>query len=127
MELGTEEAVLDQMATAVIDWLALTYIEIMNEVNLSQIFIWFQEKTIIGAEILMHNPTPGLNFRAADLVRNLILASYMKRSLVEQEALYRKYWFLPLEKHLGPRMDQMLQKFLNLHLEPSLILDIPEK
>jgi len=127
MELGTEEAVLDQMATAVIDWLALTYIEIMNEVNLSQIFIWFQEKTIIGAEILMYNPTPGLNFRAADLVRNLILASYMKRSLVEQEALYRKYWFLRLEKHLGPRMDQMLQKFLNLHLEPSLILDIPEK
>ena len=104
---------LDQLATAVIDWLALTYIEILNEVNLAQIFVWFQEKTLIGAEKMIYNPTPGLNFRASDLVRNLILASYMEKPLSEQELLYREHWFLPIESHLGPRMDEMLKAFLD--------------
>ena len=38
---GKELTHLFQMITAVLDWLALTYIEILNEINLAQVFLWF--------------------------------------------------------------------------------------
>jgi hypothetical protein len=92
--------------------LALTYVEIMNDVNLPQIFCWFQERTLLGAELVMFNPCPGLNFRGCDMVRNLILSSYAYRPLSEQEAIYRRVWLEPFEKVLGERMDEMLDEFL---------------
>jgi len=67
---------------------------------------------------MLYNPTPGLDFRGADLVRNLILACYMGRPLAEQEVIYRKHWSFPFEQQLGSGMDDMLQAFLNQHLEP---------
>ena len=57
--------------------LALTYIEILNDVNLSQVFLWFQERELMSTKVLCYNPNPGLAFRASDMVRNLILSCYM--------------------------------------------------
>jgi len=92
----------------------LMFCEIHNKVNLAQVFLWLQEKTLYGMGALLYNPTPGIDFRASDMVRNLLLSVFMDRPHPEQEALYRVHWLEPLEfRHPGPKaMDTMLQAFL---------------
>ena len=46
---------------------------------------------------MIYNATPGLNFRGADMVRNLILSCYMGKTLEKQEEIYRNNWLFPFE------------------------------
>jgi len=68
--------------------MTLLYIEMLNELNLAQVFLWFQEKDIM-ISTMMYNSCPGVNFRACDMVRNLVLSTYMSRPLAEQEKTLR--------------------------------------
>ena len=38
--------------------------EILNDVDLAQVFLWFQEKSLFGMGALLHNPNPGACVRA---------------------------------------------------------------
>jgi len=44
-----------------LDLMGLTYCEILNEINLSQVFLWLQEKSLLGEGALVFNPAPGLS------------------------------------------------------------------
>uniref|UniRef100_A0A7S4PCP7 GmrSD restriction endonucleases N-terminal domain-containing protein n=1 Tax=Paramoeba aestuarina TaxID=180227 RepID=A0A7S4PCP7_9EUKA len=100
-------------------------IEIMNPIDYALVFLWFQEKSLFSSGSLLHNPSPGVSFRAIDLVRNLCLSPFMEYSLAQQEELYRKYWLGPIELKLGTRtvvLDGFLEKFLeqqNHHISKS--------
>ena len=59
-----------------------TYVEMLNKLNLSQVFLWFQEKELMGEASILHNATPGVDFSAIDLVRNLLLSKYMEQPLI---------------------------------------------
>ena len=63
--------------------IAMTYIQMMNKINLSQVFLWFQEKSLLSAGSLLHNPTPGVDFETRDLVRNLLLSKHMESPIQE--------------------------------------------
>lgn len=67
------------------------------ELNLCQVFLWLQERSLLSMGALLFNPNPGIRFEAADLTRNLFLANYMNKEQAEQEHVYRTYW-LPLER-----------------------------
>ena len=67
----------------------LTYIEILNEVDLAQIFLWFQEKSILGEGSLVYNKCPGVDFRTCDLIRNHVLSVHMYKPLQAQDMIYR--------------------------------------
>jgi hypothetical protein len=87
----------------------------MNEINLSQVFLWLQEKSLLGEASLLHDRTPGINFRASDLARNLLMSGFMHLTLEEQEETHRKYFINILEfKFASPdQMDIFLNNFLS--------------
>ena len=97
--------------------MSLMYCEILSDVNLAQVFLWLQEKTLFGMGALLYNPTPGVNFRPSDLVRNLLLSSFMNRDLEYQEEQYRKNWLDPIESKLpkddNTAFDKLLLTFLD--------------
>ena len=75
----------------------LTYVEIQGDaVNLAQAFQWLQEKTLFAAGAVLWNPAPGVHLAGSDLIRNAILAVFLRRSLREQESAYRDAWLDPL-------------------------------
>ena len=89
---------LEELSRQALYKMGLTLAEIQGPgVNLAQVFLWLQEKTLFGEGALLHNPTPGVDFAASDLQRNLVLASVAGRSLAEQEQFYRDRWLGPLE------------------------------
>merc|ERR1711907_478470 len=94
------------------------YIEIMNRVNLPQVFLWLHESAMFGQGSMLFNPQPGLEFTACDMVRNLILSSAMNKPLHEQEELLYSKWIQPIQSRCdGPHaVDEMLERFL-VHLE----------
>ena len=69
--------------------IALTYVEMLNKINLAQVFLWFQEKELMGEASLLFDPHPGVDFSAIDLVRNLLLSGYMENTLAEQEKVLK--------------------------------------
>ncbi len=88
---------LESLSHLALHKMGLTLVEVQNRVNLAQVFLWLQEKTLFGEAALLFNPSPGVDFSAADLERNLLLASVAGRSLSEQERFYREKWLEPLE------------------------------
>ena len=70
-----------------LDLMGVTFCEVMNEINLSQVsltslviidhisrilfqvFLWLQEKSLFGEAALCFNPAPGLFFTSVDMVR----------------------------------------------------------
>jgi len=67
-----------------LDRMGVTYCEILTEVNMAQVFLWLQEKSLFGEASLLHNPAPGIFFTAVDMVRNLLLAPTMDLNLADQ-------------------------------------------
>jgi hypothetical protein len=65
--------------------LTMTYIEMMNDIDLSQVFLWFQEKELLGAAAFLFNKSPGLKFKPSDMIRNLVLSCFMNESIETQE------------------------------------------
>ena len=84
---------------------SLMYIELLSaargtkkEINMQQIFLWMQEKTIFGMGRLLFNPHPGVDFTPIDLARNLIVSCVMNEpSLEKQMEFYKECWIVPLE------------------------------
>jgi hypothetical protein len=86
----------------------MMYCEIISEVNLPQVFLWLQEKTLLGMGALLYNPSRGINFEASDMARNLLLSTFSGVGEKEQERLYRKLWLEPLELPLRRRKKAIL-------------------
>ena len=103
-----------------LDVMAITFCEILNDIDFPQVFLWFQEKSLFSMGALLHNPAPGVAFRAADLLRNLMLAPSMRLSLQEQEILYRQRWLEPFERANGgsSRLDPILEAFIEEKMDP---------
>ena len=81
---------------------------------LLQVFLWLQEKSLLGEAALVFNPTPGLYFTGVDMVRNLLLAPVIDLSLAEQELQHRKLWLDPIESFfLGPESSADFNQTLN--------------
>jgi hypothetical protein len=78
--------------------MGLTLVEISKDVNLSQVYLWLQEKTVFGEGSVLYNPSPGVAMTAADLVRNLLVSAVAHRSLVDQERFHETLWLLPIER-----------------------------
>ncbi len=90
---------LEELANLTLLKMGLTFVLIENEVNLTQVFLWLQEKSLFGEAAMLYNPSPGVDFTCADLVRNLVLASVADRSIREQELFHETQWLKPVERH----------------------------
>ena len=76
-------------------------IEVESDIHLGQWFLWIQEKALFGFAALLYNNTPGVNFNAADLVKNLLMSVFIEKSMEEQESLYACQWVHPIQKIIG--------------------------
>ena len=85
-----------------------------------QVFLWIQEKSLLGSGSLCFNAQPGVVFQGSDMVRNLVLSCYMDRPLDEQEQVFHNLWIKPLDsKFKGDAMDQMLRAFIEFKHAPA--------
>ena len=105
-----------------LDLMGITYVEIINDINMAQVFLWLQEKSLFGEAALVFNPTPGNYFTAVDMARNLLLSPTMDQSIQDQETFYRKYWLDPVEanfagQHQLHRFNQCLADFVKMKTE----------
>ena len=55
----------------------IMYCEILTPINLSQVFLWMQEKSLLGMGALLKNDNPGIPFSCGDLARNLLLCPFI--------------------------------------------------
>ena len=96
-----------------LDHFYIMYMECQNDINLPQLFLWLQEKSLFSMGALLYNPTPGVKFSSCDLIRNLLLSTITKLSQQDQEAFYSKYW-IPLEKNFDQSnaFDLFIAEFL---------------
>ena len=101
--------------------MGFVYVGILNDVNLAQVFLWLQEKSLFGFGALLHNAAPGQDFRASDLVRNLLMSPCMNWPLAEQEAHHQRYWISTIEaEHRTPQaVDHLLIEFLKNEIPPQ--------
>ena len=77
-------------------------------------FLWLQEKSLLGEAALVFNPAPGLFFTGVDMIRNLILAPVIDLSLQEQEDFHRSLWLDPVESFFsGQENSAEFNKTLN--------------
>jgi len=89
------------------------YVELLNNDNLQQIFLWMQEKSVFGMGRLLYNPHPGVDFTPIDLARNLVVSSVMNEPLEEQVSFYRSCWLIPLEERFGTdQLGKILTQFV---------------
>merc|ERR1711915_946536 len=94
-------------------WMRMMKIEVESDINLGQWFLWIQEKALFGFAALLYNDTPGVNFNAADLVKNLLMSVFIEKSMEEQECLYACQWVHPIQKIIGhDALDNFLHRFL---------------
>ena len=80
-----------------LDLMGVMLVEIVNDINMAQVFLWLQEKSLFGEASLLYNPTPGVYFTAVDMARNLLLSPMMSESIADQERFYRQNWLEPIE------------------------------
>lgn len=90
---------LAHLCVAQLDSVYYMHIEALNEINLAQVFLWLQEKSLFGMGALLYNPTPGVAFHATDLIRNLLLAPSANCLISTQERMHRA-WFDGLERRV---------------------------
>ena len=69
--LSVEE--IEKMFHNAIHKMSIMLVIVMNDVNLGQIYLWLQEKSIFGEGALVHNASPGEFLAGGDMVRNLVL------------------------------------------------------
>ncbi|CUG61050.1 Hypothetical protein, putative [Bodo saltans] len=100
-----------------VDEMYLVSIEIQNDPDLAQVFLWLQEKSLLGMGALLQNLAPGVEFHAADLVRNILFAPFMRKYGLGSDALascYKTLWLLPIEAAAGTpaAVDALIDKVL---------------
>jgi hypothetical protein len=96
--------ILTEIFHQAVDEMYLVSVEIQNDPDLAQVFLWLQEKTLLGMGSLLENLAPGVEFHAADLVRNILFAPLMRKHGLGSEALLQQYqtlWLHPIELRAG--------------------------
>ena len=76
-------------------------VTVETEVNLCQWFLWLQEKSLMGFAALLTNDTPGVSFRAGDLIKNLLLSVFLEKSVSFQDEVYNKFWSRRMQELMG--------------------------
>jgi hypothetical protein len=96
-----------------LDFFFIMYMELKNEINMPQLYLWMQEKSLFSLGSLLHNPAPGIRFLAIDLVRNLLISPIISLPQIEQESFYNLHW-LPLENRFenASLFDKFLAQFV---------------
>jgi len=91
--------------------MALMYVEVLNEINMTALFLWMQDSSVMN---IMFNPQPGIHMTGVDMVRNLVMSSYMDLPLSEQERHYFALWLEPLELRCAgvEHMEVLLEAFI---------------
>jgi hypothetical protein len=74
-------AALEAVLRHAVERMYVIYVDILSDVDLAQVFLWMQEKSLFGMGALLYNAAPGITFHAADLARNLFLAPFMDQNL----------------------------------------------
>ena len=99
-----------------LDLMSVMSVEIVNNINFAQVFVWYQEKSLFGPGALLHNPTPGMAFTAVDMARNLLLSPFMSETMERQEEFYRTHWLQPIEScfHNAQDFNSALFEFIKL-------------
>ena len=64
-------------------------------------FLWLQEKSLMGFAALLTNDTPGVSFRAGDLIKNLLLSVFLEKSVSFQDEVYNKFWSRRMQELMG--------------------------
>ena len=68
----------------------------------------------MGEASILYNSTPGVDFSAIDLVRNLLLSGYMDKPLAVQEKVLKEQWLEPLEiPHKADKLREILAKYVD--------------
>eukprot|EP00297_Palpitomonas_bilix_P023798 CAMPEP_0113910244 /NCGR_PEP_ID=MMETSP0780_2-20120614/27404_1 /TAXON_ID=652834 /ORGANISM="Palpitomonas bilix" /LENGTH=523 /DNA_ID=CAMNT_0000906351 /DNA_START=119 /DNA_END=1690 /DNA_ORIENTATION=- /assembly_acc=CAM_ASM_000599 len=137
-ECARKEALV-ALAQKALDGSTFMRVDIENDINYGQVFLWLQEKSLFSMAALLHNPTPGENFAAGDLVRNLFMSRFMGRDFAEQERVYEELWVKPIEEkcmhgsesgkegekggrgEVGKEIEKVITRFLQLHPKPTEI------
>jgi hypothetical protein len=87
-------------------------VELDPAVNLAAIFQQYQEQSLLGMASFLRG-IPGVSFRAADLVRNFVMAEHVELAVEEQEEVYRHVWLEGVEGLASPGgLDAELDRFL---------------
>jgi hypothetical protein len=78
--------------------MSLMYCEVLTPMNISQVFLWMQEKSLFGMGALLKNDNPGIPFTAGDLARNLLLCPFVMNEMEQskQDRIYEDKWIFPL-------------------------------
>ena len=87
-------------------------VEVETNIHLGQWFLWLQEKALFGLAALLSNDTPGVKFRAGDLVKNLLISVFIERPMDFQEEIFANKWTQPIQKPVGQHLDEFLDLFL---------------
>merc|ERR1712194_674821 len=79
-----------------------------------QVYLWYQENTLMGEAALLMNPCPGIKLAASDLVRNLVLAPLLSMGTDSIDDVMREHW-LPLESKFENtiKFNEFLQRFVD--------------
>ena len=77
--------------------MSMTLVLIQNDINMPQVFLWLQEKGLFSMGSLLHNPSPGEDLLAQDLIRNLIMACVANWDIETQEKFHMENWLKPIE------------------------------
>ena len=93
-------------------WMRMMKVEVKSSIHLGQWFLWLQEKSLFGFAALLCNNTPGVKFRAGDLVKNLLMSAFIEHPMQIQETLYEDKWIQPIQNHVND-LDDFLKTFLN--------------
>jgi hypothetical protein len=111
---GSVAAVVSRVREAL--GMQLMMVELQSPMHVGQVYQWLQEKSILGVASILHNPTPGIDFGASDLARNLFLAPFMSESTALQEKVFQEIWLdwvaLPVAKRRLGTLDDIFRLFL---------------
>ena len=86
-------------------------VEVESHINLSQWFLWLQEKSLFGFASLLANNTPGVSFHAADLVKNLLLSAFLEKPVQYQDEVYQRLWRINIQENILD-IDEFLGGFI---------------
>ena len=75
-------------------------VTVETDVDLCQWFLWLQEKSLMGFASLLANDTPGVDFKAGVLIKNLLLSVFLEKSVEFQDDIYRQMWPVSLQQQL---------------------------
>jgi hypothetical protein len=101
-----------QIVESCLDLMRPMLVELDPAVNLAAIFQQYQEQSLLGMASFLRG-IPGVSFRAADLVRNFVMAEHVELAVEEQEEVYRHVWLEGVEGLAPPGgLDAELDRFL---------------